>query len=143
MLAAGAYGSPGDPAAQRHRRGCRWARADDHVGVGFRFEGTERLLREAAEYERERPLFMAQVTMRARARRAGTSSSSRRSSAAPRLRGQRRGFAMKPRSRGTVRLTSPDPRAPLAIDHGFLATRATPTCWPTASSALRALIDGR
>ena len=29
-------------------------------------------------------------------------------------------FAMKPRSRGTVRLTSPDPRAPLAIDHGFL-----------------------
>ncbi len=29
-------------------------------------------------------------------------------------------FAMKPWSRGTVRLTSPDPRAPLAIDHGFL-----------------------
>ena len=27
---------------------------------------------------------------------------------------------MKPWSRGTVRLTSPDPRAPLAIDHGFL-----------------------
>ena len=27
---------------------------------------------------------------------------------------------MKPDSRGTVRLTSPDPRAPLAIDHGFL-----------------------
>ena len=30
-------------------------------------------------------------------------------------------FAMKPDSRGTVRLTSPDPRAPLAIDHGFLS----------------------
>jgi choline dehydrogenase len=30
-------------------------------------------------------------------------------------------FAMKPESRGTVRLTSPDPRAPLAIDHGFLS----------------------
>jgi choline dehydrogenase len=29
-------------------------------------------------------------------------------------------FAMKPVSRGSVRLTSPDPEAPLAIDHGFL-----------------------
>jgi choline dehydrogenase len=29
-------------------------------------------------------------------------------------------FAMKPASHGSVRLTSRDPRAPLAIDHGFL-----------------------
>jgi choline dehydrogenase len=29
-------------------------------------------------------------------------------------------FAMKPASRGSVSLTSRDPRAPLAIDHGFL-----------------------
>ena len=28
---------------------------------------------------------------------------------------------MKPASRGSVRLTSRDPRAPLAIDHGFLS----------------------
>jgi choline dehydrogenase-like flavoprotein len=28
---------------------------------------------------------------------------------------------MKPESRGSVRLTSSDPRAPLAIDHGFLS----------------------
>ena len=30
-------------------------------------------------------------------------------------------FAMKPASRGSVRLTSRDPRAPLAIEHGFLS----------------------
>jgi choline dehydrogenase len=30
-------------------------------------------------------------------------------------------FAMKPHSRGSVRLTSPDPEAPLAVDHGFLS----------------------
>ena len=30
-------------------------------------------------------------------------------------------FLMKPRSRGRVRLTSRDPEAPLAIEHGFLA----------------------
>ena len=35
----------------------------DHVGVGFRFGGTERLLAEAAAYERRAPLFMAQVTL--------------------------------------------------------------------------------
>jgi len=29
-------------------------------------------------------------------------------------------FFMQPHSRGRVRLTSPDPRAPLAIEHGFL-----------------------
>jgi choline dehydrogenase len=33
-------------------------------------------------------------------------------------------FAMKPRSRGRVSLTSPDPQAPLAIDHGFLSDEA-------------------
>jgi choline dehydrogenase len=31
---------------------------------------------------------------------------------------------MKPRSRGRVSLTSADPRAPLAIDHGFLSDEA-------------------
>src|SRR5262249_14211274 len=29
-------------------------------------------------------------------------------------------FAMKPHSRGSVRLNGPDPETPLAIDHGFL-----------------------
>jgi choline dehydrogenase len=33
-------------------------------------------------------------------------------------------FAMKPRSLGRVSLTDADPRAPLAIDHGFLSDEA-------------------
>src|SRR5204862_1257734 len=33
-------------------------------------------------------------------------------------------FHMKPRSHGAVRLTSPDPEAPLEIDHGFLSDPA-------------------
>jgi hypothetical protein len=56
-------------AAQRHRprtravgrRGAKRSR-----GVGFSFEATERLQREAAAFERKRPLYMAQVTIEAR-----------------------------------------------------------------------------
>ena len=64
VLAAGAYGSPG--ILLRTGLGGELPVGEgltDHVGVGFRFEGTERLLAEAAAYERERPLFMAQVTL--------------------------------------------------------------------------------
>ena len=69
VLAAGAYGSPGillrsdiGPA-----RGLPVGEGlIDHVGVGFGFEPTERLQREAAAFERERPLYMAQVTIEAR-----------------------------------------------------------------------------
>ena len=127
VLAAGAYGSPG--ILLRSGIGAELPVGEgliDHVGVGFRFEGTERLLDEAAAFERARPLFMAQVTVASRAAPAspgcGTSSTSPRSSAAPSgYEVSVAVFAMKPRSRGAVRLDSPDPRAPLAIDHGFLA----------------------
>jgi choline dehydrogenase len=130
VLAAGAYGSPGIllrsgigperelPVGQGLR---------DHVGVGFSFEGTERLQRETGEFERSHPLFMAQVTVALASR-----------ACSPGLRdlfffpgldppgeqGYEASvgvFAMKPESRGSVRLTSRDPRAPLAIDHGFLS----------------------
>ena len=56
----------GDPAAQRHRPARELPVGEgliDHVGVGFGFEGTDRLQREAAAFERARPLFMAQVTV--------------------------------------------------------------------------------
>ena len=55
----------GDPAAQRHRqRGLPVGEGlIDHVGVGLGFEGTERLQRETAEFERSHPLAMAQVTI--------------------------------------------------------------------------------
>ena len=51
-------------------------------------------------------------------------------------------FAMKPRSRGTVRLTSPDPRAPLAIDHGFLTDERDAAVLAEGVEALRGLVDG-
>jgi choline dehydrogenase len=129
-LAAGAYGSPGIllRSGIGPERGLPVGEGlCDHVGVGFGFEGTERLQRETAEFGRAHPLFMAQVTV------------ARASSACPPgLRdlfffpgldppGERgyeasvAVFAMKPESRGSVRLASGDPRAPLAIDHGFLS----------------------
>ena len=130
VLAAGAYGTPGillrsDVGSERElpvgEGLC------DHVGVGFGFEGTQRLQREAAEFERSHPLFMAQVSVAVRSSACPedlhdlfcfpaiepSAENGYEASAAV--------FAMKPASRGSVRLTSRDPRAPLAIDHGFLS----------------------
>jgi choline dehydrogenase len=49
-------------------------------------------------------------------------------------------FAMKPRSRGSVRLTSRDPRAPLAIDHGFLSDPRDVDVLVEGVEALRELV---
>jgi choline dehydrogenase len=129
-LAAGAYGTPGIllRSGIGPERGLPVGEGlSDHVGVGFGFEGTERLQRETSEFERAHPLFMAQVTV------------ARASSACPTglrdlfyfpgldppgehgYEASVAVFAMKPESRGSVRLASGDPRAPLAIDHGFLS----------------------
>ena len=51
-------------------------------------------------------------------------------------------FAMKPRSRGSVRLHSPDPRAPLAIDHGFLTDPQDAAVLAEGVERLRELVDG-
>jgi choline dehydrogenase len=130
VLAAGAYGSPGIllRSGIGPERGLPVGEdLCDHVGVGFGFEGTERLQRETVEFERSQPLFMAQVTIAIAS-----------SACAAGLRdlfffpgvdppgehGYEASvavFAMKPESRGSVRLTSRDPRAPLAIAHGFLS----------------------
>jgi choline dehydrogenase len=130
VLAAGAYGSPGIllRSGIGPERGLPVGNGlCDHVGVGFGYRGTDRLQREAAAYERAQSLYMAQVTVAIRS-----------SACAPDLSdlfffpgidpaGENgydvsvAAFAMKPVSRGSVGLTSPDPRAPLAIDHGFLS----------------------
>jgi choline dehydrogenase len=130
VLAAGAYGSPGILL----RSGVGPERdlpvgegLCDHVGVGFGFEGTELLQRETASFEQSQPLFMAQVTV-------AMSSSVCAEGLSdlfffpgvdpPGEHGYEVSvavFAMKPHSRGSVRLTSSDPHAPLAIDHGFLS----------------------
>jgi choline dehydrogenase len=148
VLAAGAYGSPGillrsdvGPA-----RGLPVGEGlIDHVGVGFGFEATERLQHEAAAFERECPLYMAQVTVEAHSSACAEGvcdlvffpaidppgAEGYEVSAAV--------FAMKPDSRGTVRLSSPDPRAPLAIDHGFLSDERDVAVLVEGVEALRRL----
>jgi choline dehydrogenase len=130
VVAAGAYGSPGIllRSGIGPERGLPVGDGlCDHVGVGFGFAGTERLQGEVAEFERSHPLFMAQVTIPLSTsvcapgvcdvfffpglERTGTNAYE--ASVAV--------FAMKPASRGSVRLNSRDARAPLAIDHGFLS----------------------
>lgn len=130
VLAAGAYGSPGILLRSGVGPERELPVGDglcDHVGVGFGFEGTERLQHEAAEFERFHPLFMAQVTVAVRSSvcPAGVSDLFFFPGIEPPAENGYEVsvavFAMKPASRGSVRLTSRDPRAPLAIDHGFLS----------------------
>jgi choline dehydrogenase len=130
VLAAGAYGSP----AILLRSGVGPERElpvgeglIDHVGVGFGYEGTDRLQSEVAAFERAQPLFMAQVTvaLASSASAAGLTDIFLFPALDPpgphgyEVSGAV--FAMKPASRGSVTLNSHDPRAPLRIDHGFLS----------------------
>jgi choline dehydrogenase len=148
VLAAGAYGSPGillRSGIGAERELPVGEGLTDHVGVSFGFEATDQLQRETAEFERSHALFMAQVTL-------AISSST----CAPgvcdlfffpgldpsREHGYQASaavFAMKPLSRGSVRLTSRDPRAPLAIDHGFLTDPRDANVLAEGVEALRQL----
>ena len=130
VLAAGAYGSPGIllRSGIGPERGLPVGEGlTDHVGVGFGYQGTDRLQREVAAFERSHPLFMAQVTV------ASSSSACAQGlsdlfffpgldpQGAHAYEASVAVFAMKPASRGSVRLRSSDPRVPLSIDHGFLS----------------------
>jgi choline dehydrogenase len=129
VVTAGAYGSPaillrsgigpeqGPPVGEG---------LSDHVGVGFGFEPVPELIDATEEFARSHFVMMGEVTLRL------SSSLSPEGvcdlflfpavdlgedgwefSAAV--------FAMKPESRGRVRLTSLDPSAPLTVEHGFLS----------------------
>lgn len=136
IVCAGAYGTPGILL----RSGFEPPVGEgliDHVGVGMGFEPTERLTRETAAFAR--PLFMGQVTVLARGGDLFLFPSldvlpdgSFEISAAA--------FAMQPRSRGSVRLTSADPRAPLEIDHGFLRDPHDAETVATGVEAIRELV---
>jgi choline dehydrogenase len=122
VVAAGAYGSPGILL----RSGVDGLPVGesllDHVGVGLAYEPTEPMRVQMAEFEASRPLWMGQVTVRARSSLCPhdvcdlfffpAADPGGAISAAV--------FAMKPLSRGRVTLRSRDPEAPLAIEHGFL-----------------------
>jgi choline dehydrogenase len=117
VLAASAYGSP----AILLRSGITelpvGGNLADHVGTGMAWEPTAALRGDWDEWTRDHALSMGGITVRV-----GdlflfpAVDQEYELSAAV--------FAMKPGSRGRVSLTSPDPRAPLAIDHGFLSDEA-------------------
>jgi choline dehydrogenase len=142
VLAAGAYGSPGILLRSGVGRDLPVGEGlSDHVGVGFGFAGTERLRREIAEFERGHESFMAQVTVAvaSRACAAGLSDLFVFPALDPGPEVSAAIFAMKPRSRGSVRLNSADPRAPLAIDHGFLTDPADVTVLVEGAETVRRL----
>jgi choline dehydrogenase-like flavoprotein len=125
VLTAGAYGSPaillrsglgGDDGLPVGEGLC------DHVGTGMGWEPTETLRVETDAWGRDRAAGPAGVMVAARTSRCPDGvhdlfllpafDSGYELSAAV--------FDMKPRSRGRVTLTSPDPRAPVHVEHGFL-----------------------
>ena len=136
VVSAGAYGSPGillrsgiGPADELGRHGISCAAElpvgeglVDHVGTGAGWEPTDRLLAETAAHEAEHGLYMGQVTVATRSRFCPPGLCDLfvfpALDVGPEISGA--AFAMKPRSRGSVRLASPEPEAPLVIEHGFL-----------------------
>ena len=148
VLAASAYGSPaillrsgigpesGLPVGEN---------LNDHVGVGMAWEPTAALHAETARFESEHPLFMGHVTIALRS--SFCPDDLRDLFVFPAVNpAQQDGyeisgaaFAMKPRSRGTVRLNGPDPRTPLAIEHAFLSDPDDAEVLVEAFEALREL----
>jgi choline dehydrogenase len=148
VLTAGAYGSPGVLLRSGIGPELGLPVGDglcDHVGVGFGYEGTARLQQETADFERSHALFMAQLSVGLSSSRCPEGvydlfifpaidppgRSGYEASAAV--------FAMKPVSRGSVRLASRDPRAPLVVDHGFLSDAHDADVLVEGVEALRAL----
>jgi choline dehydrogenase len=133
VLAAGAYGSPGillRSGIGPQRELAVGEGLIDHVGVGFAYEGTDLLQREVTAFERSHPLFMGQVSVALSSSACVPGLSDLFIFPALDPPGEHgyevsaAVFAMKPSSRGSVRLNSSDPRAPLRIDHGFLSDPA-------------------
>lgn len=146
VLAAGAYGSPAillrsrlDPALPVGLG------LQDHVGVGLGFESTAALQAETARFAAEYPVFMAQVTVQASSSRcepglwdlfhvvALEEGADRRFEASAAT------FVMRPRSRGSVRLASQDPRVPPVVDHGLLTDPVDAEVLAEGIAHLRAL----
>jgi len=123
VVSGGAHGSPG--ILLRSGLGADLPVGEglvDHVGTGAGWEPTEPLLAQTAAHEAEHGLYMGQVTIAARSRSCPPGVNDLfvfpALDVGPEISGA--AFAMKPFSRGSVRLRSADPEAPLAIDHGFL-----------------------
>lgn len=150
VVSSGAYGSPGillrsgiGPEGEVARLPVGEGLVD-HVGTGAAWEPTQRLLDETAAHEAEHGLYMGQVTV---ARRSRSCPPGTRDlfvfpalDVGPEISGA--AFAMKPHSRGTVRLNGPEPETPLRIDHGFLRDERDVETVAEAFEQLRELAEG-
>jgi choline dehydrogenase len=159
VVSASAYGSPGillrsgiGPADELARHGIETVAElpvgeglVDHVGTGAAWEPTELLLAETAAHEAEHGLYMGQVTVVARSRSCPIGLSDLfvfpALDVGPEISGA--AFAMKPASRGSVRLNGPDAETPLAIDHGFLRDERDVAVLVEGFERLRELVDDR
>jgi choline dehydrogenase-like flavoprotein len=116
----------------------------DHVGTGAAWEPTQRLLDETAAHEAEHGLYMGQVTISERSTScpSGTFDDLFLFPAldiGPEISGA--AFAMKPFSRGSVRLNEPDPETPLHIEHGFLRDERDVEVLTEGFERLREIVD--
>jgi len=144
VVAAGAYGSPGIllRSGLTPERGLPVGEGLlDHVGVGVGWTPTDELARAMAAFDGPAP--MAQVTVKLRC---DCPPGLWDGFGFPAIEPVDGGwdvsgavFCMKPVSRGRVGLNGPDPRTPLAIEHGFLADERDAAVLTTAFEQLREL----
>jgi choline dehydrogenase len=147
VLAAGAYGSPGIllRSGVGPERGLPVGEGlCDHVGVGFAWEPTARLQEETARFEAEHPLFMGQATVQVASSVCpdGLWDVFLFPAVDPGYEISGAVFAMKPLSRGQVRLNDADPRTPLSVEHGFLRDPPDAAVLEEGVEVLRGLAAG-
>jgi choline dehydrogenase len=144
VLTSGAYGSPAILLRSNIDDLPVGQGLSDHVGVGLGFEPTDKYEREIREFAAQRPVAMAQVTIPVRSSRCpeGVCDLFLFPAVDPEDEGYAISaavFAMKPKSLGSVRLASHDPRAPLRVEHGFLANDDDAVVLSEGVDALREL----
>ena len=145
VLASGAYGSPGIllRSGLTPERGLPVGEGLlDHVGVGVGWEPTDAFAHAMAAFAG--PVPMAQLTVKLRS--GGCPPGLWDGFGFPAIEPVDGGweisgaaFCMKPVSRGRVRLNGPDPRTPLAIEHGFLGDERDTAVLTAALEQLREL----
>ncbi len=146
VVTASAYGTPGILLRSGIDELPVGEGLSDHVGVGFGYEPTDAYEREIRSFAEDRDVAMAQLTIPVRSSRCpeGVCDLFLFPAVDPEEEGYAISaavFAMKPKSRGWVRLASRDPRTPLHIEHGFLAADEDAEVLVDGVEALRALAD--
>jgi choline dehydrogenase-like flavoprotein len=134
VLTAGAYGSPAILLRSGIENGVGEGLVD-HVGVGAAWEPTPKLHEETARFEASQSLFMAAVTLADGDLFIFPALDSTDYEVSAVV------FNMRPRSRGSVRLSSADPRDPPLVEHGFLADERDAAVLQEGFEQLRALAD--